>query len=195
MHTIARNVQASRVFVTDDGSVFASEPGQHPDMPSRIWRITKDGHKNLIDSGLSSASGLAFSPDHQLFFAAEKSTQWIYSFTAGPNGTLHDKQQFYWLHMTDIPNNSGAEDLAVDAHGNLYVATRMGVQVCDQNGRVRAVLPLPAPSGAARSIAFGGAHLDELYVTDSSHLFRRRLKVSGVAPWAAPVQYASQGAG
>ncbi len=56
-----------------------------------------------------------------------------------PDGSLSDKQPYFWLHMTDIPNDSGAEDLAVDTHGNLYVATRMGIQVCDQNGRVRAI--------------------------------------------------------
>jgi sugar lactone lactonase YvrE len=76
-----------------------------------------------------------------------------------PDGSLRDKQPYFWLHMTDIPNDSGAEDLAVDAHGNLYVATRMGVQVCDQNGRVRAILPLPTPCGAVRSVCFAASIL------------------------------------
>jgi sugar lactone lactonase YvrE len=112
-----------------------------------------------------------------------------------PDGSLKDKQQFYWLHMTDIPNNSGAEDLAVDTHGNLYVATRLGIQICDQNGRVRAILPLPTPSGSVRSLCFGGKDFDVLYVTDGSHVFSRRLKLPGFAPWAAPIAVKSQGAG
>ena len=37
-------------------------------------------------------------------------------------------------------------------------ATRMGIQVCDQNGRVRAILPLPTPCGPLRSLCFGGEH-------------------------------------
>jgi sugar lactone lactonase YvrE len=108
---------------------------------------------------------------------------------------LNDKQQFDWLHMTDVPNDSGAEDLAVDTHGNLYVATRMGIQVCDQNGRVRAILPLPAPSGPVRSLCFGGQKFDVLYVTDGKQVFKRQLKVRGVAPWAVPVPVPGQGAG
>jgi sugar lactone lactonase YvrE len=163
-------------------------------MPSRIWQI-RDGKKQMVDEGLHAASGVAFSPDGGLLYVAEKSTQWIYSYVVRPDGTLTDKEQFYWLHMTDIPNDSGAEDLAVDTHGNLYVATRMGIQVCDQNGRVRAILPLPAPSGPVRSIAFGGEHFDVLYATDGTHVYSRRVKLSGFAPWAVPMKVVSQGAG
>jgi len=97
--------------------------------------------------------------------------------------------------MTDIPNDSGAEDLAVDTHGNLYAATRMGIQVCDQNGRVRAILPLPSPSGPVRSLCFGGPHFDVLWVTDGTQVFARQLKVPGFAPWAAPVAVPNAGPG
>ncbi len=191
---VAEGIAARGIVVTHDGAIYASEPGAHDDMPSRVWRIAS-GEKKVVDEGLASASGVAFSPDGSLFFAAEKTTKWIDSYVVRPDGSLADKQPFFWLHMTDIPNNSGAEDLAVDTHGNLYAATRMGIQVCDQNGRVRAILPLPAPSGPVRSLCFAGEHFDILYVTDGKQVFKRRLKVRGFAPWASPTAVASQGAG
>jgi gluconolactonase len=101
----------------------------------------------------------------------------------------------FWLHMTDIPNDSGAEALAVETHGDLYVATRMGIQVCDRNGRVRAILPLPTPSGPVLSLTFGGEHFDTLYATDGAHVFTGRLKVPGFALWASPIKVTSHGAG
>jgi len=163
-------------------------------MPSRVWRIGS-GEKKVVDRGLASASGVALSPDGSLFYAAEKTTKWIYSYVVQPDRSFSGKQPYYWLHMTDIPNDSGAEDLAVDTHGNLYVATRMGVQVCDQNGRVRAILPLPTPCGPVRSLCFAGEHFDVLYVTDGTQVLRRQLKVRGFAPWAPPVAVPSQGPG
>jgi sugar lactone lactonase YvrE len=163
-------------------------------MPSRLWQI-QAGAKKLADQGLLSATGVAFSPDGSLFFAAEKTTKWVYSYVVQKDGSLADKQPFYWLHMTDVPNDSGAEDLAIDTHGNLYVATRMGIQVCDQNGRVRAILPLPTPAGPVRSLAFGGPNFDVLYATDGKRLFMRRLKLPGFAPWGAPIAVPTQGAG
>lgn len=185
--TVAEGIAGHGIVVTHDGTLYVSEPGEHNDMPSRIWQINPGGEKEVVDQGLSSASGVAFSPDGSLFFAAENSTKWVYSYVVKPDGSFADKEPFYWLHMTDIPNDSGAEDLAVDTHGNLYVATRMGIQVCDQNGRVRAILPLPTPCGPARSLCFGGDHFDILYVTDGMQVFKRKLKVPGFAPWSAPV--------
>jgi gluconolactonase len=192
--TVAEGIAAHGIVVRHDGMVYVSEPGEHSDMPSRVWQIASTG-KKLVDEGLASASGVAFSPDGSLFYVAEKTTKWVYSYVVRPDGSLRDKQSYFWLHMTDIPNDSGAEDLAVDTHGNLYVATRMGIQVCDQNGRVRAILPLPTPCGPVRSLCFAGEHFDVLYVTDGKQVFKRRLKVRGFAPWAAPMAVPSQGAG
>ena len=194
VRTIANGIAARGIVVTHTGAIYVTEPGAHSDLPSRIWQI-RNGAKSMIDEGLASASGIAFSPDGGLFFVAEKTTKWIYSFVVPQDSSFRDKQPFYWLHMTDIPNDSGAEDLAVDTHGNLYAATRMGIQVCDQNGRVRAILPLPAPAGPARSLCFGGEHFDELYVTDGTRIFVRRLKLPGYPPWSKPIAVASQGAG
>ena len=194
IRTVAEGIAGRGIVMTHEGVMYVSEPGAHSDMPSRVWRV-QGSQKKLVDEGLSAASGVAFSPDGTLFYAAEKTTKWVYTYVVQPDGSLLDKQPFFWLHMTDIPNDSGAEDLAVDTHGNLYVATRMGIQVCDQNGRVRAILPLPSPSGAVRSICFGGEKFDILYATDGEKVFWRRLKVRGFAPWSAAMKVRSQGPG
>jgi sugar lactone lactonase YvrE/enterochelin esterase-like enzyme len=192
--TVAEGITARGIVVTHDGTIFVSEPGTNSDMPSLVWQIGSGGRK-VVDRGLASASGIALSPDGSLFYVAQKTTQWIYSYVVQPDGAFSGKQPYFWLHMTDIPNDSGAEDLAVDTHGNLYVATRMGIQVCDQNGRVRAILPLPTPCGPVRSLCFAGEHFDVLYVTDGTRVFRRQLKVRGFAPWAPPIAVPSQGPG
>jgi gluconolactonase len=188
-------IDAEHLLVTHDGTIYATEPGAHCDMPSTIWRIKPGGAPEKVDEGLHAASGLAISPDGALFFAAENSTKWIYSYVVDANGSFSARQPFYWLHMTDVPNDSGAEDMAFDRHGNLYVATRLGIQVCDQNGRVRAILPLPTPCGPVRSLCFGGPNFDTLYVTDGQQIFKRTLKVPGYMQWSPPVAYPSGGEG
>jgi sugar lactone lactonase YvrE/enterochelin esterase-like enzyme len=183
---IATGIRGHGIVVTSDKSIYVTEPGEHTDMPSQLWLIKPTGEKSVIDSGLSAASGLAFSPDKALLFGAEEATKWVYSYIMQPDGTLADKQRFYWLHMTDIPNNSGAEDMAVDTDGSLYVATRMGIQVCDRNGRVRAILPLPTPCGPVQSLCWGGPAFDTLYATDGNKVFARKMKIPGYSQWAAP---------
>lgn len=184
--SLAIGVAAARIVAGPAGDLYVTEPGLHLEEPSALWRIAPDGARTQLDEGLNAASGLVFSPDHASLFAAEASTQWIYSFVVNPSG-LSAKQRFYWLHNADIPNNSGAQELAVDREGTLYAATRLGVQVCDRNGRVRAILSLPTPCGPALSLCWGGAHFDQLYVTDGSTIFCRRLLVPGFPQWAAPI--------
>ncbi len=165
---VADGIAGHGIVVTHDGTIYVTEPGEHTDMPSQIWQIKSTGEKKVIDQGLSAASGIAFNADGSLLFAAERSTKWIYSYLAQTDGSLIDKQPFYWLHMTDIPNDSGAEDLAVNTNDYLFAATRMGIQACDQNGRVRAILPLPTPCGPVRSLCFGGPKFDEFYAPTAS---------------------------
>ncbi|MBV9391149.1 MAG: SMP-30/gluconolactonase/LRE family protein, partial [Verrucomicrobia bacterium] len=162
----ASGIRGVGITVTDSGAIFVTEPGEHSHEPSSLWQIDSNGNKTLLDSGLSAASGIAVSPDKDLLLAAEASTQWIYSYVLGPDNTLQDKQRYFWLHTTDIPNNSGAQEICYDVNGNLYVATNMGIQVADRSGRVRAILPLPPPFGPVLSICFGGPDFLTLFATD-----------------------------
>jgi gluconolactonase len=185
--TVARDVRGNRILVTAAGEIIVSEPGAHSDEPSKIWSIGKDGEKTLLDQGLLAASGIALCPDESLFYAAERARPRVSSYLVRPDRSLDDREPNYWLHAADLPGDPGAEDLAVDVQGNLYAATRLGVQVCDRNGRVRGILWLPTPSGPTDGICWGGEAFDTLYATDGLTLFRRKLKVAGHPQWSAPI--------
>jgi hypothetical protein len=68
----------------------------------------------------------------------------------------------------------------------------MGVQICDQNGRVRAILSLP-DSAPIRSLAFAGTKL--YVVNDRGEVYVRALKVAGVQTWQSATSPKSQGQG
>jgi len=192
---VAADIRGSRILVTARNEIYVTEPGAHSDEPSSIWLIRPDGQRKALDRGLLSASGIAFSPDGELLLAAEHATSRISSFVVRADGSLDDREPFFWLHAADSPGDSGTADLAVDLKGSLYAATRLGVQVCDRNGRVRAILWLPAPSGPVQGLCWGGIAFDTLYATDGHTLFRRQLKVPGHSQWSAPVPLQEASAG
>ena len=76
-------------------------------------------------------------------------------------------QEFYFLY-TD------AGQILFDDKGYLYCATSVGIQICDQNGRVRAILSLPG--GRVDSIAFAGS---KLFAISGGRLYVRTLRRSG----------------
>ena len=195
LRKVAGDIRANRLLVTSAGEVYASEPGVHSDEPSRIWRIRPGGERTLLDQGLLAASGIAFSTDEALFFAAERTSTRVASYVVGAGGSLEDREPFYWLHPADAPGGSGTGELAVDVQGGLYAATPLGVQVCDRNGRVRAILWLPTPSGPALSLCWGGPAFDTLYVSDGLTLFKRRMRIPGHPQWSAPAALPKANAG
>jgi sugar lactone lactonase YvrE len=83
----------------------------------------------------------------------------------------------------------------VDTVGSLYAATPLGIQVCDRNGRVRAILWLPSPSGPVEGLCWGGAGFDMLFATDGRTLYRRHLRVPGFPQWSQPVALPKANAG
>lgn len=192
---VAAGLHARGLIVCHDGRLYATEPGAHDELPSRIWLIKPGGVRTLLDTGLRHATGLVMTPDHNLLFAAEGHTHWVFSYVLQPDGLLRHKQRFYWLHSAEGAGNteddSGATDMADDAQGNLYVATRMGIQVCDRNGRVEGILTLPG--GPVTSLSFGGKSFDTLYAVCGGRLYARRLSVRGVAGGAAAIPLPSFG--
>jgi sugar lactone lactonase YvrE len=111
-------------------------------------------------------------------------SHWVYSYVIQPDGTLADKQRYYWLHERDVDDDSGADGMRADRDGRLYVTTRMGIQVCDQAGRVQCILP--TPNGRVANLCFGGEKFDTLFATCGDKVFKRKLNVTGANAWAEP---------
>jgi len=183
---IAKDIRVSQMIVTDRGMLYVTEPGIG-DADGKVWLIHPSGEKLLLDSDLHQPTGIALSPDGLWLTVAEGSTHWGYSYQVKNDGTVTDKQRFYWFHVPDTADNSGARASVMDRDGRLYVATRMGVQVFDRNGRSRAILPLAG--GEVTGLSFGGKNFDELYVSCSNKkVYRRKMNVVGAPAWLPPIQ-------
>ena len=81
---------------------------------------------------------------------------------------------------------SYADGMKVDRDGRLYVATRLGIQVCDQAGRVNAIIP--TPNGRITNLCFGGPDSDVLFATCVDQVYRRRLNTRGAHAWQRPLK-------
>jgi sugar lactone lactonase YvrE len=83
------------------------------------------------------------------------------------------------METLDESSESGASGVAVDGQGLLFVATVLGIQVCDEQGRVAAIINRPEqadPSlGPISKVAFGGTDHQYLYAVVGNKVFRRHL--------------------
>jgi sugar lactone lactonase YvrE/enterochelin esterase-like enzyme len=183
---VAEGCRGNDLVVLANSNVYVTEPAADGSKVSTIWLIRPDGSKQVVDTGLRTASGIAASPDQTLLYVSDASSHWVYSYQIQPDGSLQHKQRYYHLHAPDAADDAGADGLIVDAAGRLYVTTRLGLQVCDQAGRVNCIIP--TPNGQAGNVVFGGAGLDTLFVTAGDRVFKRKVKAKAAPSFAAPIK-------
>ncbi len=182
---IADGIAGNDIVVAHNGNIYVTDPSaSRANLPSKVWLIKPGGEKQEVDIGLRVANGITLSPDQSLLYVDDSRSHWVYSYQIQPDGTLKYRQRFYWLHCRDDADDSGADGMRVDREGRLYVATRMGIQVSDQAGKVQCIIP--TPNGKSSNLCFGGEHFDILYVTAGDKIFKRKLKVQGANAWDVP---------
>lgn len=179
---VSTNLPGNDLVTTFQAGIFSTDPEN-----KKVWYTSPSGERRLVDSGLGFANGIILSPDQSLLYVADTRSQWVWSYGVQPDFSLAYKQPYFHLHVPDPATDSGADGMTVDNQGRLYVTTRMGLQICDQAGRVNAILPKPG-NGWLSNVCFGGPELDTLYVTCGEQVFKRKTRAQGVVPWRAPIK-------
>ena len=183
---IASDIAGNDIIVRHDGGVYATNPNVAGPDRSRVWFISPSGEKKVVDTGINFTNGVTLSPDQSLAYVTDFRSHWIYSYQAKADGTLANKQKYYHLHMPDNADDAGPDGLKVDRQGRLYVATKLGVQFCDQAGRVNGIIP--TPNGRSSNLCFGGPEFDILFVTAGDKVYKRKLKTKGANAFEAPIK-------
>ncbi len=174
---IAQDVNSNDLAVTQKGEIYFSDPPG-----KKVWFIDAQGNKRVVHEGLEFPNGVRLSPDQSLLIVADTRGKFVWSFQVQPDGSLANGEPFYRMETWDESSASGADGMTVDTEGYLYVATRLGVQICDQPGKVTAILNKPQ-NGPLTNAVFGGPDLQTLYVTAGDKVFKRRMLHKGVTSW------------
>ena len=147
-------------------------PEQQAAQRSQPWqRCSLTAEERVLFEEACKSPLEAISPGGWSKAVAQKGSMWIYSYTANnpgsPDTEWENGLEFYYLH-------SAPNQIAFDTEGNLYVASEIGIQGCDHNGRVRAILN--GPKGSVERMLFIG---NRLIVESGGELFCRELRAAG----------------
>ena len=183
---IADGIPGNDLVVAHDGGIYVTQPGVNGKDFSNVWYISSKGEKSIVDTGLKYANGITISPDQTLLYVADFKSHWVYSYQVKSDGSLAFKQKYDHLHVPDNADDSGADGIKVDREGRLYVTTRMGIQVCDQPGRVNCIIP--TPNGKVANLCFGGEAFDTIFATCGDSVYKRKVKVHGANTFEAPIK-------
>jgi sugar lactone lactonase YvrE len=177
---VAQNVDAGDLAISAKGASYFTDPAR-----KTVGYIDPNGQVRTVYNGgeLAAPSGVTLSPDQAMLLVTDAQSRLSWSFQIAADGSLMNGEPFYRLEMPETGWMSGVQGVTLDSIGQVYFASALGVQVCEANGRVAAILNPPEPGGIA-ALTFAGKDMDWLYVAEGNKLFRRPTKVKGVPAWA-----------
>ncbi|MEY4515204.1 MAG: hypothetical protein RLZZ450_7326, partial [Pseudomonadota bacterium] len=156
--------------VRSDGTLYFTDPtfGQalaqgrfSARAPQGVYRLTRDGVLHLEDQSLGGPNGVVFSPDEKTLYVSYTTSGSIAAFSVAADGSLGKKITFASALTPD--------SMCVDAQGNVYVATLLGLSVFGPGGGMP-IGTIPVGGDVATNCAFGGVDQKTLFITSHSAL-------------------------
>lgn len=158
------------VYFTDTVPLTATAP---PDIPSAVYGLSANGKLVRIAADIARPNGVALSPDERTLYVANTSGEWVYAFELDRKGQAGKRRDFAKLTLppmqTGTMGGAGADGLAIDEKGRLYVATTVGVQVFSSKGAPLGTITLPKQP---QNLAFAGPNRSALFVVGRGAVYR-----------------------
>lgn len=164
-----------------------------PNFTSALYRLDPDGSIHTMLTEVGTSNGIGWSPDNTIMYYINSDRKAIAAFDYdAASGTISNRREF-----VKTADNGGVPDgLVMDSAGYVWAAHWGGWNVTRYapDGSVDRVIQLPA--GQVTACTFGGANLDELYITtawyglddeqrkaqpQAGDLFRLKLGIRGLA--------------
>lgn len=164
------------LVVDKKGGVYFTDPGPNapargaappttPPLPPAVYYVAVGAKDVKVAEGIERPNGIQLSPDEKTLYVNNTSGEYILAFDVKGDGTLEKKRNFArYEGVTTAANgafSSGADGIAVDADGRVYVAATTGIQVFDGKGKHLGTIPL---SRAPQNLAFAGPDKKTLYI-------------------------------
>lgn len=184
--TLTEGARGKSLFSPNDlivdakGGVYFTDPGPRPVVPGRPTGVyyLPAGAKDalLVDDANPRPNGITLSLDGKTLLVDNTLGPAVYAFDVQPDGSVKNKRTFTELHDIPAGQESGADGMAVDRDGRVYICSAVGVQVFDASGKYLGRFEAAQHSA---NIAFAGPDKRTLYMTGGKWLYRVKLLSQG----------------
>jgi len=177
------------LVVDKKGGVYFTEPGPNatqgqpppaPPLPPAVYYVPAGGKSTRIAEGIVRPNGIQLSPDEKTLYVNDTAGEYVLAFDIKPDGSVGNRRNFAkYPTVNQTPAggfNSGADGLAIDNDGRVYVVSLGGVHVFNPKGDLLGTIPL---SLQGQNIAFAGADKKTLYIVGRGAAFKVRLLAEG----------------
>lgn len=170
------------------GGFYFTDPGTAPLRPldpnrhGKVYYVASSGGREplLVDDKIAFPNGLTITPDGKALLLDDTIGDTIWAIDLAPKAKKNRGKGIMKSAFAKIPELkdgiSGADGMAVDRDGRVYVATSAGIQVFDKKGKPLGTIKVPrTPS----NLAFSGPDKHTLYITAREGLYKLKMLSQG----------------
>ena len=177
------------LVLAKNGGIYFTDSGPGADVKAEprtgVYYISPEGKtKRVVGiNEITRPNGIQLSRDEKTLYVANTGGEHVLSFPIKADGTLGERKNF-----AKIPNglqkneqgalSSGADGLAIDAEGRLYVTSNAGVDVFDEQGKFLGGIPVPHKP---QNVAFAGKDKKTLYIVGRGAAYKVAVLTPGFA--------------
>ena len=175
---IARN---GGMYFTDSANA-QPRPPEGPPLPAAFYYLPPGGTKAIqILTDVAFPNGVILSRDEKVLYLNNSGGEYLLAFDVQPDGSLTNRRNFAKYDGLK-PNAagvlaSGADGLAIDSEGRVYVAASNGVQVFTSQGQHLGTIPTPRPP---QNLAFAGPDKRTLYIVGRGAVSKIQMVAEGL---------------
>ena len=170
------------IYFTDSGTRATKDaPNPEPSHPG-VFHISPGGDLKRLANDIERPNGIQLSKDEKTLFVANTQGEHILAYDIAADGSISNRRNFAkldgWKAGEDGSWSSGADGLALDDEGRLYVASNAGVEVFNDKGEALGVIPVPKKP---QNLAFAGPGKSTLYVVGRGAAYKVPLLTHGIS--------------
>ena len=174
--------------------VVSSKGGVYFTDTQGVYYLPPGGQVKKVIQGIKNPNGVLLSPDEKTAYANDKDGEYLLAFDVQPDGTLTSRRNFGKYKSLTVPGHkdpllaedNGADGMAIDGEGRVYVATNLGVEVFSPRGDHLGVIPIGIWGGdqfmlrKPQNLTFSGPDKRTLYTVGANAIFKVRLLSQGI---------------
>lgn len=163
------------IYFTDTGINATPENPNPTDSRPAVYYLAPSGELTQVANDIGRPNGIQLSKDEQTLYVANTLGEYVLAYDINKDGSIKNRQDFARLRGWQ-DGSSGADGLAIDAEGRLYVASNAGIEVFTEGGTQLGVIAIPQKP---QNLAFAGKNKSFLYVVGRGAVYKFPVLTAG----------------
>ena len=169
------------VVIDRDGGVYFTDPHFRAPMPlpqgvRAFYYYAPDGKVTRLGEVENAPNGVILSPDEKTLYIIPSMQAEMLAYPVEAPGKVGKSRVFCTLKQAAGATAGGGDGLTIDTKGNLYITSKLGLQVFSPEGKLLGIIAFPEQPA---NCTFGGPDGKTLYVTARTSLYSVSMEAQG----------------